>query len=189
MIDKTLQFLVGELNDFLGNRFPRNEQHVVLSAMCNPDGSVTQRIENKIVLSMVNLERESAAPTAGVAVRAEGGYLRVGPALHLNLYVLVAASFGGNYGQALNLLSHVLGFFQGRPSFTPQNCPALPREVEKLNLELVAMSLAEMNNLWAILGAKYMPSAVYKVRMLSVQEGWMNEPLPAINRTSGEVAS
>jgi len=187
MIDKTLQFLVAELNDFLGHRFPRNEQHVILSAMCNPDGSVPQRIENKIVLSLVNLERESAAPSAGVAVRAEGGYLRIGPALHLNLYVLVAASFGSNYAQALNLLSHALGYFQGKPSFTAQNSVALPREVEKLNLELVAMSLAEMNNLWAILGAKYMPSAIYKVRMLSVQESWMQEPVPAISGASGEV--
>lgn len=189
MIDKALEFLVGELKEFLGHRFPGHEQHVILSALCNPDGSVPHKIENKIVLSLVNLERESAVPANGTPVRAGAGYLRSAPTLHLNLYVLVAASFGHNYGQALSFLNCVLAFFQGKPYFSPQNAAALPRELERLSVELVNMSLAEMNNLWAILGAKYMPSAVYRVRMVSIQQGWVTEALPMVSTPTGEVGT
>jgi hypothetical protein len=177
MIDKALEFLVGELNTFLGGRFPvRSEQHVVLANMSSPDSDAARKIENKVVLSLVNLERENAAPTLPGAGTRRGG----GPALHLNLYVLVAASYAGNYPQALALLSSVLGFFQGRQSFTQENSAAMPAELARLNIELVSQSMTEVNNLWAILGAKFMPSALYRIRMLSIDQDWLKAPVPEV---------
>jgi hypothetical protein len=52
--------------------------------------------------------------------------------------------------------------------------------LEKLSLELVNLSLTEVNNVWSALGAKYMPSVPYKMRMLVVQENWIAERLPVV---------
>jgi len=181
MIDKAMTFIVGELNNLLSARFQSNENMAVLSSLSNSDGTVPPGIENKVVVSLINVERESTTSGGNWPARAgTGSYDRVSPPLGLNLMLLVTASFGTKYGEALKFLSTVLGFFQARPSFNAQNSAALPRELEKLSMELVNLSTHEVNNLWAILGAKYMPSVVYKVRMLLIQEDWINERTPAV---------
>ena len=82
MIDKALNFTLDELNSFLGTRFQSHENLAVLSSLSNQDGSAPVITDNKIVLSLVNIERETAA-SSGARVRADGGaYVRVQPALN-----------------------------------------------------------------------------------------------------------
>ncbi|MDR3479531.1 MAG: DUF4255 domain-containing protein [Burkholderiaceae bacterium] len=188
MIDKALGFIVAELNAFLGVRYPSSEDHAVLASLTHPDGSAPPHTANRLVVSLVNLEREASAATNGVSTRAEGGYSRTSPALHLNLYILVTASFVNNYPGALTFLSAALGFFQAKPNFDAQSSPAFPREMERLSLELVSLSIQELNNLWAILGAKYLPSAMYKVRMLTFQQGWIGAAVPEVGGTDASVS-
>lgn len=189
MIDKALNFIVSELNDFLGRRYPSNEDHAVLASLTHPDGSAPPHTANRIVVSLINLEREGSAAMSGISTRTEGGYSRTNPTLHLNLYILVTASFVNNYPGALTFLSAALGFFQSKPNFDAQSSPAFPREMERLSLELVSLSIQELNNLWAILGAKYLPSAMYKVRMLSFQQGWIDAAVPEVSGTGTSVGS
>jgi hypothetical protein len=179
MIDKTFAFLLDELNVFLKTRYPSAEPHAVLSCLLNQDGSVPPGIDNKLVLSLVNVERETAAPSSTMQPRGGGGYARVNPALNLNLYVLVAASFGNNYGEALKFLSATLAFFQSKPVFTAQTAPKFPKELEKLSFEMVSLDFQALNNLWSNLGGRYLPSVLYKARMLTVQDGWVTELPPA----------
>jgi hypothetical protein len=37
-----------------------------------------------------------------------------------------------------------------------------------------------MNNLWSLIGAKYIPSLVYKVRMLTFSQDMIREDVPSI---------
>jgi hypothetical protein len=184
MIDKTLTFLLDELNGFLGGRFQSSENLVVLSGLVNPDGTVPMAIENKLILTLVNAEREAAAVSAGANSSGFAGpRTRVSPPLNLNLYVLVSANFGNNYAEAIKFLSQALAFFQAKPVFTPQGSAAFPGELERLSMELVNLDFSLLNNLWAALGAKYLPSVVYKVRMLSIQEAWVTDRVPGITGT------
>jgi Pvc16 N-terminal domain len=188
MIDKAMNFIVGEINHLLSNRFQSNESLAVLSSIANPDGTLPPLIENKIVLSLINVEREPSANGSSWPMRSgPEGHGRVNPPLGVNLLVLVTASFSSNYGEALKMLSNVMGFFQGKPSFNAQNSAAFPSSMEKLSLELVNLSIHEINNVWSILGAKYMPSIVYKVRMLVVQENWIAERIPSVTAPATEV--
>jgi hypothetical protein len=188
MIDKAANFIVGELNNLLSARFHSNENLVVLSSISNPDGTLPPGIENKIVVSLLNVEREGAATGGMWPARSNGDtHGRVSPALALNLMILVTASFSGNYGEALKFLGNVMGFFQGRPSFNAQSSSAFPPELERLSVELVNLNIHEINNVWSILGAKYMPSVVYKVRMLVVQQNWISEFTPVISGTGTQV--
>jgi hypothetical protein len=177
MIDQTLAFLAAELENSLGGLFAQHEKHVIVASMSSPEDGARPDA-NKIVLSLVNLERESAAP-------AGGGHGRAAPPLYLNLHVLVAVTFS-DYTQALGLLGEVLRFFQGRPEFTPRSAAGMPPELDKLNVEFMGMDLAALNNLWSMLGTKYMPSALYKVRMLSIERNRMGEPVPVVRAVDGE---
>lgn len=182
MIDKAMNFIVGELNNVLLARFQSNENLAILSSISNPDGTLPPGIENKVVVSLINVEREAAANGGSWPMRGGGeSFGRTSPPLALNLLLMITASFSSNYNEALKFLGSVMGFFQSKPSFNPQNSPAFPSEMEKLSMELVNLSIQEVNNVWAILGAKYMPSVVYKMRMVVLQEGWINERVPAVS--------
>jgi hypothetical protein len=181
MIDKAMTFIVGEINGLLSTRFQSNENLAVLSSLAHPDGTLPPGIENKIVISLINVEREPSANGSSWPLRSgPEGHGRVSPPLGLNLLLLVTASFGGNYGEALKVLSNVMAFLQSKPMFNAQNSAAFPANMEKLSIELVNLSIHEVNNIWSILGAKYMPSIVYKVRMLVVQENWIAERIPTV---------
>lgn len=181
MLDRTLSFLLAQLNDYLGTRYPTKEPHAVLSSLSTLEGTAPPEIANRVVLSLVNIEREAAAGGAATPLRMENGaYVRTSAALNLNLYVLVSASFGTNYVEALKLLSAVLGYFQGRPVFTAQSTPTFPKGLDRLTMEIVNLDIQGLNNLWGNLGVKYLPSVIYKARMFTLQEGWVVEQVPPI---------
>lgn len=184
MIDTTFNFIVDALNGFLGARYPGSEPHVVLSSPSNQDGTVPPQIENKLIVTLVNIEREAAATISAMQLRPHNGeYVRVNPPLNLNLYVLVSAYFGNNYGESLKFLSSAMGFFQGKPVYSREDTPDFPPGLERLSLEMVNLSLQDLNNLWGNLGGKYLPSVVFKARMLSIQEGWVTGHVPEISGT------
>jgi hypothetical protein len=188
MIDKTLGFLLGELNGFLSTSFPSSEPHAVLSGLANPDGSVPLGLENKIVVSLANIERETAAVSSGSQIRSDNGdKLRVGLPLNLNIFILLSSNFGGNYVEALRFLSSSIGFLQSKPVFTPQNSPGFPRGLERLTIEMVNLNMQDLQNLWACTGGKYLPSAFYKARMLTIQDGWVTGRIPVISGAETKV--
>jgi hypothetical protein len=48
-------------------------------------------------------------------------------------------------------------------------------------MEIVNLDIQGLNNLWGNLGIKYLPSALYKARMFTLQEGWVVEQVPPIS--------
>jgi hypothetical protein len=92
--------------------------------------------------------------------------------------VLFAANFPeNNYREGLRFLSAVIYFFQGQHTFNPQNTPSLPPEVEKITVEIINLEFAVLSNIWSMLGGKYLPSIVYKFRMLNFNQYAMNEEI------------
>ena len=95
------------------------------------------------------------------------------------------------YATALRDLSDVISFFQSNPVFDEQKYPALNATVsepdkkpwqliERLSFSLHNMSFEQMNNLWAMCGSKYIPSIVYKMKMLTIFETKAKEKSTAI---------
>jgi hypothetical protein len=187
MIDKALTFLVSELNALLIPSHGTGELPVVLSNLAEPDGSVPMKISNKIVLTITNIERETAALNQDVAGRPQpAGVLRVNAPLNLNIYLLLSAS-AADYLVALQLLSSALAVLQSRPVFTPQNSSGFPAGLERLTLEIVNLSVQDLQNLWASTGAKYLPSVYLKVRMVTIQGAWVVERVPQVSGTDTRV--
>ena len=101
--------------------------------------------------------------------------------LNINLYVLFSAYFSaGNYSEALRFLSFVMGYLQQKNVFNRSNTLQMDSHIVKLVFEMENLSTERMNNLWASLGAKYMPSVLYKMRMLTIDGSIVREYRPLV---------
>lgn len=169
MINSAILHITNYLNQYLKRTFDLNEDIVALSNIVEQDGTVATNVTNKLVVCLVNIEKDSTPgilPKRGMMTsdKAVMGY----PPVHLNLYLMFAAHFSGNnYSEALKFLSHTVSFFQRNPVFDHQNTPDLDRRIHQLALDIENLDTKDLSSLWSILSGKYLPSILYKVRMLS----------------------
>lgn len=171
MIDLALGAIAAQLNQALRRGFALREDLVVLANLHEQDGSVALQVDNRIVVSLVNIERDAVAQRdprpAGSGLR---GVLSPGP-VFLNLYVLFAAHFGAaNYAEALKMIAGTIGHFQARPVLDHQNTPELDPRIDRLALDIANLSITELSQLWSILSGKYLPSVLYRVRLVAVDQ-------------------
>lgn len=166
-VRKTLEKHIGDANVDVSINSARK-----LADQGNPAG---------IVISLINVQEETALRNMPNVRRTGARTEYVEPPVHLNLYVLFAFDFA-KYDTGLAHLSKTIELFQSRRWFSAENSvPAnpFPPELEKLCFEMVSLGFEELNNLWSVLGGTYLPSAVYKVRLISV-EGGQNVGAPEI---------
>lgn len=184
MIDQALDFLTKEINAYL---VQKNEPvsgtapEIVLTNVAAEDGNwaIPPRT---LGLSLINIEEDRINKEQKSSYRDENGDIQhYNPEIKLNLYILVSANFAsgdaggsanttGVYGEGLKQLSYVISFFQGKNVFTTDNSPLLNASIQKLIVELYSSSFEQQYNFWTVVGAKYLPSVLYRVRMLVYQE-------------------
>lgn len=103
-------------------------------------------------------------------VHADNSISHLNPEIRLNLFLLFTAHFN-DYKTALQFISGLIRFFQRKSVFTRDNSPTMPVGIERLVAELHPLNFEQQNNLWGSLGAKYLPSVMFKLRAVSIQEG------------------
>ena len=162
MINKALTCLTEEMNEYFLNKLKISEDKVILSGIINQDGTIAIQGENKIIVTLVNV---AEAPThknyPPVNERPTGNSQ---PTPIINLTVLFSAYFSGNnYSEALHFLSCIILFFQQKNVFTSSDTAGLDDTIEAITVEMQGITTEELNNLWAALGAKYMPSVLYRI--------------------------
>jgi len=182
MIEQALQFIQGELNNFLARSGLPQDRVVVLSSLAAPQGGVAPDIEQQLVLTLINIEREATLGAPSFMAQAGGAYARTQQALHLNLIILLSASYSGDYPGALRALGAAMSFLQAKPAYDSQNSDDFPPAMSQLTMEFISLSLGELGTLWTVLGANYLPSAVYKLRMISLNAQWTVASAPAIDK-------
>jgi hypothetical protein len=174
MIQEALSCLVEEVNAYFRNKLKISEDKVLLSAIVNPDGTMAVREENKILITLINVEKETVVQNMPVPNTASP--------LNLNLYVLVSAYFGAaNYPEALHFLSYMIGYLQQKNVFTRSNTPSMDSGIARIVFEMENITTEKLNNVWATLGAKYMPSVCYKMRMLTIDGLVVREFRPVVS--------
>jgi hypothetical protein len=170
MIDIAISHIAAQLNQSLRRNLQVGEDLVVVSNIVEQDGTLAQHVANKLVVSLVNIERDTL-PHRGTAHSGTSlGRMGQSPEpLYLNLLLMFAANFSGsNYVEALKFISATVAFFQGRPVLDHQSSPDLDSRIERLVLEIENLALSDLSNLWSILSGKYVPSVLYRVRMVAV---------------------
>lgn len=122
-------------------------------------------------LSLINLEEEHTLKNTSHVVRQNNQVQYKQPPVFLNLYMVFAFRFQ-DYGTSLLHLGSTVELFQTKPVLSAATAaPGLvfPASVEKLVFDLFNLDLERLNYLWAMMGGGYLPSVVYKVRLVKVQ--------------------
>jgi Pvc16 N-terminal domain len=180
MLDKAIAFLQNRIvTDQFNGEVP---EPVVIGAIFNEKGEPL--IGGGIVGLMIsNIEEERIFKAQLQKQKRVDNDIEVAnPEIKLNLYILIAANPGGNpgfYDAALKRLSEVITYFQGTSFFDKTDYPDLD-PIEYLSVELYSLSFEQQNQLWASLGGKYMPSVVYKVRLVAIDKGFLGAKQKAI---------
>ena len=175
MLYETLNFLKKEYNNYIRIKTHSDPVYpLVLGNIAQHETSKNNEIgENSLndglILSIINIEEEHAGKNMNNLVRSKNQVLYKNPAIHLNLYLLFSANIN-NYNEALKQLSWVIKFFQAQHVFSHQNSPSLPPELNILYFKLHPINFEQAFNFWGALGGKYIPSVLYKVRMLTVDQ-------------------
>lgn len=158
MIKRILTYYAERLDEYL-SRFHHHPEGLAAVGMI---GNTTEERPNKMVVGLLNVEREtSGGISAPIQHTGSGGYIRMQPPLLLNLNIMLAAVFDGRqYAESLSLLSDTMRFIQSVPRFTVEGTD--------YTIEVVNISTQDMNNVWTLLGGQYYPSVVCKIRRLSI---------------------
>lgn len=173
MLDVALNFLTAELNSYLvarGARKATDEIGKVEVGKLVDDAGKWAIKDDHVGASLIHIEEDRVMKShLPEAVVAGGRHVVLEPRLKLNLHVLFAAKFQ-KYDEGLRSLSMVLTYFQSHPNFMPDAYPGLDARIERLTVELQSLSYEQLNQVWAFIGGKQLPSAIYKVRMVSLQD-------------------
>jgi hypothetical protein len=170
MIDAALGLMAGQLNEHLRRRFQLSEDLAVLSNLLEQNGTLVPLVANKLVLFLAGVERDTIAhraPGANLGLQAQ--QLTTGAPVYLNLLVMCAANFsGGNYPEALKFLSSAIAFFQAHQVLDQHSAPSPEAGLGRLVLSIENLSSSEMHSLWGIHSGRYLPSVLYRVRMIGL---------------------
>ena len=174
MINESLGFLCDELNNYLRMKLglaPTDTAVVLFNISHIADGNNAggnAPVANAY-LSLVNIEEDRIVKQQENFVRSQNGVIYQSPKLYLNLYVLFSVN-DTKYDEALKKLSFIIQFFQYRNVFDPINNPGLDERIEKLVVDMCSLSFEQLNHLWGTQGGKYMPSVLYKIRQVTINE-------------------
>ena len=169
LIDVTVKHIADELNQHLKRNFELDEDVVVVSSLLEQDGSIPSHVNNKVVASVVHIQKDTMPHRSQQSSGASSNRSVVhAQPVFFNVYVMFSAYFGGsNYQEGLKFISSTIGYFQSQPIFDRSNSPGIPDGIDKLILDIENLSINDLSNLWGVLGGKYLPSILYRVRMVA----------------------
>ena len=182
MIEKALQFTNDVLSQFLRNKFGLEERNVLMNNLVEADGTIPKVNQNKLIISLINIVQETNKQyyNSGRQIN-DGNYTEIQPTERYNLDILMAANFD-DYKESLKFLNAGIQFFQSNPSLDVKKYSNFPTALNKLEYEIEKINYHQMHSLWTAMGAKYQPSVIYKMRLVSVQSDETSGFVSAVNQ-------
>ena len=187
MIFETLAILSEEVDAYLGG------DTLVIENVTSVDASDDRGtlVSNKVILSLLNIQEESTLKNFPNTSKRGDRMIYKNPIVNLNLFLLFSAN-RSLYTQSLVDISKVIEFFQGKRIFTQANT-VFKREVApldkvgdfKFTAELYTPTFEELNFIWGTLGGKQLPSVLYKVSIVEIQQGNIVGESGAISESKG----
>lgn len=174
MIDQALDFVRIQLDNYLRMKLdPQTSTPFIQLANIAWNDSETAAGSagdgSDAFISLINIEEDRISKPQENFVRSKGSIIYKNPKIFLNLYLLFGVNLS-DYTESLKRLSYIIQFFQYRNVFTPLTSPTLPTGIEELIFDLETLTFQDLNNLWGIMGSKYLPSVIYKMRLITISE-------------------
>lgn len=188
MVETALEFTADVLNQYLQTKYGLTDDVVQLNNVIQPDGNVPSENRNKIVISLLNIEQETNKQFYGRNQQLpDGSYANINPFERYNLDLLFSSNFD-DYKETLKFLNATIAFFQANSSVSQANYANIPDGFKKIDYEIEQISYHQMHSLWSAMGAKYQPSIIYKIRLITIQTDQLIAILPTVNSTSNQIA-
>ncbi len=170
-IFKILFFLKDKVDNY--NESTSSVVEIVNIATLN-DGDEFLDSTSPIVLSIINIEEDTTARNPNVYIPQTNPPQKYNnPSQHLVLSILFTAynkeQKKEKYEDGIKKLEHVMHCFQEERVFFIDVGTMVNPNVVKVILDMESLKISELNQLWSMLGNKYMPSVLYKMRLISVQ--------------------
>jgi hypothetical protein len=186
MIDLALKHVIGELNDYFYAVFPplapasTNRERVLAAPLFDLDGNVNTKAKDRVVAQVVNVQEDRVYHSVDVFRRRDDGTSElIHPEIKVNVFVLFIANIS-DYSEAMKMLSWVMAFFQHRNTFDYRAIPGLSGREGHFIFELYSMTLEQQNYLWGTLGAKYMPSVMFKLGLVDIRDEQLRAEVPPV---------
>jgi Pvc16 N-terminal domain len=169
IIKEVMEYIIKEINA------EKNVGNITFASLGNiarlesGETTTSSSSRGKIVLTVVNIEEENTLKNNTHYVRTGDSIEKRNPIVFINLYVLISSPTE-QYDTALSEISETIEFFQGKNVFTRENntTSEFPEQIEKIMMELFTLNFEQVNHLWGILGGKYLPSVMYKLRLVPI---------------------
>lgn len=192
MIYESLHILKEQLSSHLQSQGITSPVELENIAMLESSGENTDKLINKVVLSLIRIEEEKTLrnlPNHSIK-QISGSDQRIteykNPPVHINMYLQISANCN-TYTNSLRCISETIKYFQDRTVFKPSNTNYTPREDFgeftdfKLNVSLFTPSFEQQNQIWGMLGGKQIPSVIYKIQLVELDRNLIKNSQQAIN--------
>jgi hypothetical protein len=177
IINQSLQFLKSKIDSYNGNV---NSIVEVTNIATLNDGDEYLPSTTPVILSIVNIEEDTTAKNPNVYLKNPAQLSSVkkynNPAKNIVLSLLFSSynqeQKSDKYLDGIVKLEHVIRCFQEQNVFYIDGLAEVDPGSEnytKLILDMESLKISELNQLWSVLGNKYMPSVLYKMRMITIQ--------------------
>lgn len=190
MIDRAVALLTSRLNAYLQARIGTGEDVAVATALTDASGAETVQSRNRISLFVVNLAQDTMPKIPHDVGKSARGAVQNRP-LFFNIHLMVAANFDAErYDEALKRLSLAMLYFQGHTLFNAQNTPEMSGSgLDRLTVEVETLDMTTTSHLWGILGGRYVPSVLYRVRAAIIDADALIAETPRIHELDPKVKS
>jgi len=174
MIYETLEILKDQVSNYLEAKLT-DANLVALENIARLDDPDITTMNDKVVLSLLNLDEEVTLKNHPNVRFNNGETIYKNKPVNLNIYVLFSANRTG-YSKSLTALSCVIEFFQSKNVFTQTNTLLNPTITALANIkefkflvDLYTPTFEQLNYIWGTLGGKSLPSVMYKVSLLKIE--------------------
>jgi hypothetical protein len=175
MIADALKLMQSSLQNYIKEvegSHDSSQEIVVLDnvAMAEQLGGTRDNLNERIVISLVNIEEEATLKNAPHYQIENGRTVYKNPPVSLNLYVLFSVLHHNNYETALRRLARVIEFFQWKKEFslTTLSGPGGLTQDLRVLPDLYTLSFDQLNHLWGSLGGKQVPFVMYRTRLVAL---------------------
>jgi uncharacterized protein DUF4255 len=170
MIYEVFKSISSNLNEYLKGIYNTPEDMVVVTTLSQSQGDEISDSQNKVVISLLNIERETAMGiSSGLSNMSSDFYKKTQPPWYLNMVFVVAAVYNGQqYLQSLKVLSNVYEFFQTNNRFSISSSDQSVKKNWSVVVDLMNVNFQELTNFWSVMGGSYYPSMVGKIRMIAL---------------------
>jgi hypothetical protein len=176
-IHQTLQFIRTKINSYNSNVDPIVE---IMNIATLNDGDEFVDSTSPIILSIINIEHDiiSKNPNTYLPNKAQANTVSKykNPTQNLVISLLFSAytreQKTDKYQDGIVKLEHIIRCLQEQNVFYLNGNTEVDPGTEnhtKLILDMESLKISELNQLWSVLGNKYMPSVLYKLRMITIQ--------------------